>query len=254
MAARDQLERAALFFVLAVSLLAAACGGGEGPKQQPTQTSIQKTASPVPKATLVHTPTTVATAMPTAVPTAVATAVPTAVAEATTQHLFQPFGPSGVAAELTVSQTVDGNCWEGSLADSYRPDAWRCTAGNEILDPCFTDPFKNQDFLICSDSPLSDTVTVLNLTEPLPVLPTPAPETVETSKALPWVIELEEGQVCNFATGATGSMGGKRLNYGCTGNGSVWGELDMSQPVWTALFQASGSTALNQVGVKAVWY
>ena len=60
--------------------------------------------------------------------------------------------------------------------------------------------------------------------------------------------------MCTFVTGATGSIGGKRLNYGCTGGGSVWGELDISQPLWTAFFQPSGSTALSQVGVKAVWY
>jgi hypothetical protein len=241
MAGKNQLERTALFLVVAVSLLAAACGGGQGPAEQPTQIPVQETASPVPQATLVHTPTTVATAMPTAAP------------EATTQNLFQPFGPSGVAPGLDVGQTVEGNCFAESF-DIYRSDAWRCTAGNEILDPCFTDPFQNQAFLICSDSPLSNTVTVLNLTEPLPALPTPSPDTVAMGKALPWVVELEEGQVCTFATGATGSIGGKRLNYACTGGGSVWGELDIGQPVWTAFFQASGSTALNEVKVTAVWY
>lgn len=242
MAARNRLHRTTLFLVLAMSLLAPACEGSQGPAEQPTQTSIQETALPAPQPTPMRTPTPVPTAMP------------TPITESTTQHLFQPFGPTGVAPELKVSQTVEGHCWVGSLADSYRSDAWRCAAGNNILDPCFADPFRNQDFLICSESPLSETVIVLNLTEPLPVLSTPPPETVELRKALPWAIELEEGHVCHFATGATGAIGGKRLNYGCTGGGSVWGELDMSQPVWTAFFQPSGSTALSQLGVKAVWY
>jgi hypothetical protein len=32
---------------------------------------------------------------------------------------------------------VNGSCFTSSNASASRPDAWRCSSGNGILDPCY---------------------------------------------------------------------------------------------------------------------
>jgi hypothetical protein len=45
-----------------------------------------------------------------------------------------------------------------------------------------------------------------------------------------------------------------RLNYGCSGGGWVLGDVDLSEPVWTATYLADGGVATNLVEVAVGWY
>ncbi len=109
----------------------------------------------------------------------------------------------------SASQQVSGNCFVSSLA-ATRADAFRCMAGNEIMDPCFTVP-ENSSAVICVRNPLDPSTFVqMNLTQPLPAIEPVLP------LSHPWFLELADGTVCNFLTGATGAVNGQRINYGCS--------------------------------------
>jgi len=122
------------------------------------------------------------------------------------------------SATITVTQVItyvpgsptgeprEGNCWTSSLA-VWREDAWRCTVGNDIYDPCFAE----DGSVICGANPTTTTVSfALTLTEPLP-----APEVPPDTANHAWLVELADGTVCEFATGATGGVGDERINYFC---------------------------------------
>lgn len=51
--------------------------------------------------------------------------------------LLTPFGPAGLSIGIAVTEKVNGTCFAASAASSTRPDAWRCSSGNGILDPCY---------------------------------------------------------------------------------------------------------------------
>src|SRR5438132_10979837 len=67
-----------------------------------------------------------------------------------------------VHPQAPVSKTVRGSCFAGSLADG-RADAWRCSVGNQIMDPCF----QGKGYLLCPPSPRAKPVKLI-LTKPLP--------------------------------------------------------------------------------------
>ncbi len=107
---------------------------------------------------------------------------------------------------LPTGEPQAGNCWTSSLA-VWRADAWRCTVGNEIYDPCFS----SGESVICGADPKTPTLGfALTLTEPLP-----APEVAQDAARHAWLVELADGTVCGYATGATGGVGGERFNYLC---------------------------------------
>ena len=100
----------------------------------------------------------------------------------------------------------EGSCWTNSLA-VWRADAWRCAVGNEIHDPCFS----ADDGVICGADPMTGaTGFALTLTEPLPAAEAPPDAATHA-----WLVELADGTVCGFATGATGGVGDERINYLC---------------------------------------
>jgi hypothetical protein len=165
-----------------------------------------------------------------------------------------PFGPDGLSADLTASATVEGVCGSSSIAAIDRPDAWDCmSADNEILDPCFENPFTSE-------------VTLLTLTEPLvreKEEPDPGadPSLAMGQEAddvldpwdLPWALELANGDRCTLLHGTLTVMAGQSVYYGCVDGGMVLGETDHSQPVWTVSYLAEGEFASSLVDVAAAW-
>jgi hypothetical protein len=71
--------------------------------------------------------------------------------------------------------------------------------------------------------------------------------------ALPWAVELADGERCGLLTGATAAVAGMRLNYGCEGGGWLVGDLDRGSPVWTANFYDERALATELVEVATVW-
>ena len=166
-------------------------------------------------------------------------------------RMVTPYGPGGLSKTLSLSETVSGNCFAESIADAGRADAWRCSAGNAIQDPCFQNVMGDARSVACLRSPWDDRVTVLTLASPLP---SATRKEITREKALPWALELADGDHCSLMTGATASLAGMRINYGCPGGGLVAGDIDRSQPVWRVFYQKEGASSLDQVDVAVAWY
>lgn len=166
-------------------------------------------------------------------------------------RVFTPYGPGGLSRSLTVSETVSGNCLAESIANASRADAWRCSAGNAIHDPCFQNVTGDARSVACLRSPWDDKVTLLTLASP-----PPGAQRKETAreKALPWALELGNGDHCTLLTGGTAALAGMRINYGCPGGGLVAGNIDRSQPAWRVFYQKEGAPSLDQVDVVVAWY
>jgi hypothetical protein len=131
---------------------------------------------------------------------------------------FMPFGPE---------ESRDGSCFTNSLSVP-QPSAWRCTVGNEIFDPCLI--AEDGQTLVCDADPTRSPGFVLNLTEPLPP---PDITTDQSQPGQPWLFELASGAICTFSTGATAVVDDKRLNYFCSDDSQILGELQPGDP-WTA--------------------
>jgi len=134
--------------------------------------------------------------------------------------------------------TQSGSCWTNSIAAPYRSDAWRCSVGNSISDPCFQ--IAGSKNLMCGinpEKPSSTETFVLTLTTPLPA-PQLVPGGVPNNWA--WLIELKDGTLCSPFTGTRPfTAEGDSANYGCApgpqGNDVlIFGDLDASKATWFA--------------------
>lgn len=221
--------------ILAIASVAVACSSDD-PESTDTPTTTT-TATATTTATEAATETATATGTGTDEPTATATEdiVPADGSETTetevVDYVAQP-AEDGEAAEAA-------ECFAESAA-SGRTDAWRCSIGNAISDPCFA---LDDTHLRCAPSPLADDPGVLvEVAEPLAER--------EAGEIQPWLIEVADGTVCGFVTGATGGLDGERLNYGCTNGEWILGfpaEGAEGEP-WTAEFV---SGAVGQEGFEA---
>ena len=141
---------------------------------------------------------------------------------------------------------VSGSCFANSIAAPYRPDAWRCMVGNAIQDPCFQ--IGTSSSLLCGVDPEdanASSTFVLTLTAPLPIAqtaPNPPPDWV-------WQVKLRDGTICTPFTGTLPfSADGKVAKYGCAPrspgeNRMIFGDLNASGSVWTALVGTFAKTA-----------
>jgi hypothetical protein len=147
--------------------------------------------------------------------------------------VYSPFTlDSELAQGIRVSRSASGSCWEGSV-ESIRPDAWRCTVGNNIYDPCYSGP---HGWVACPLTTFGSRVLRITLTRSLPPNTNPP---LNTNKADPLQIVLRGGVHCGFAGGATGTVAGMRLNYTCSNGMWLIGDPDRRKAVWSILALAS---------------
>jgi hypothetical protein len=157
-----------------------------------------------------------------------------------------------------------GSCWTRSIAAPSRADAWRCMLGNEIYDPCFSP--KTPGVVVCDVNPVSGgRGFAVRLTKPLP-----ASEPLFTARlALPWIVQLANGEVCIPLTGTHELMGKESIGYECSASrearasGAEMGLIDGSivpGTVWHARLATfriprSGSLTgtVSVVPLAAVW-
>lgn len=164
---------------------------------------------------------------------------------------------------ITSSTPVEkGSCWTNSIAAPYRADAWRCTVGNAIQDPCFQIP-NASGTVFCGADPTNPTATttfVLELTKPLPqpqVLPGPPPPDWS------WLVQLADGTPCSPFTGTLPSP---QVSYGCApgplGNDIyIFNNFNESSSAWmaqvgTLAASTSGPPTIAQsqeVPIEAIW-
>jgi hypothetical protein len=165
----------------------------------------------------------------------------------TKAHVFRPFSPTGRSRLRT--KTRRGDCFTGSLA-TVRRDAWRCSIGNRIVDPCFSSR-RAPDAVLCPRAAWKRTGIRIKLRQPLP-----RPRGKRPSiKLRPWALELVDGRHCGMETGATEAIGGTRANFDCdAGNDWLWGFPDRSTEPWTIFIAPYGATELSgRAPINRAW-
>jgi hypothetical protein len=132
-----------------------------------------------------------------------------------------------------------GSCFASSISAPYRTDAWRCTVGNAIADPCFAIP-GSLNKLLCRPDPTGINASssfILNLVQALPKAETPKPIPLNWS----WLIQLHNGDVCAPFTGTLPFTADHvPAYYGCSsasgraGDHVILGEITAStSTAWT---------------------
>lgn len=121
----------------------------------------------------------------------------------TNQYYYTPKSITGNLASIPKA-----DCQEPNSVN--RNDAFRCFVGDHIYDPCFANV--DGTYVVCPDTPYGkEQVYALHRTDK-------AYERTQFD-IRPWYIILTSGQECRFITGATASVAGGRLDYGCTQRG-----------------------------------
>jgi hypothetical protein len=176
----------------------------------------------------------------------------------TDTRYFLPFGPDGLSGALSATENVVGTCTPDSIATPDRPDAFDCIGNqSQIYDPCFENPFAPVDEpgeLACVETPFGGEVVLLAVDDPLPREKEAPPGTGPIAPwALPWALELANGDRCTLLHGTLYVLAGQTVYYGCEQNGAILGEVDRSQPVWTVNYRADGAAASGLVDVTVAW-
>jgi hypothetical protein len=164
--------------------------------------------------------------------------------------VYEPFSASG-AVEMS-GPTRSGYCWTSSETTPRR-DAWRCAIKNLIYDPCFSSA-KASGLVLCPTAPWNNSGIEINLTKPLPV-------SLGNRGALsihnqPWALQLFTGRRCLFSGGASNELGGRRLNYFCTGAGKtgLWGYPDRKVQPWTIYIAPyTAKTLSTRATIRRAW-
>jgi hypothetical protein len=87
-------------------------------------------------------------------------------------RIFMPFDAGELNPSLSGAKPVSGSCMAQSAASPSRPDAWRCSAGNAIHDPCFDNVTgSSPNALACAAQPWGGEIFLMNLDKPLPASP-----------------------------------------------------------------------------------
>jgi hypothetical protein len=142
-------------------------------------------------------------------------------------------------SQASSTSVKNGSCWTNSIAAPFRSDAWRCTVGNSISDPCFQLP-NSTSSLLCNVNPIvvnSTSTFVLKLTQPLPASQVP-PGLAPSDWA--WLVQLQDGTLCTPFTGTLPITATHDVaNYGCAPGPLgkdllIFGDLNSSSSAWTA--------------------
>ena len=152
--------------------------------------------------------------------------------------------------QATSTPVENGSCWTNSIAAPFRADAWRCTVGNSISDPCFQIQ-NSTSSLLCGINPTvhdSTSTFVLDLTKPLPA-PNIPPGLPPSNWA--WLIQLGDGTLCTPFTGTLPvTATGDAASYGCAPGPLgkdilIFGDLNTSSSAWTAEIGTIRQSAAN---------
>jgi hypothetical protein len=155
----------------------------------------------------------------------------------------QPGGAHAAAATQVVRvRPVDAH---GHLRDGYRithrhgrahcvlgseatGSAYRCFAGNEILDPCWVQAGADHSHVICLGLPWTHQVSRVHVTRGYD-------NSVPASPAhQPWGVRLSRGTRCARVQGATGRVHGRQITYFCPHSKlMLLGDPNRSHSRWT---------------------
>lgn len=160
-----------------------------------------------------------------------------------TYNLFESNG--SVQPDLRVRSVV-GKCFDHSAIDS-RPDAWRCTSGNSLYDPCFSYTGVNK-VVVCAQDPWVLQVTRIELTSSLLEIPS-RPNNINIAAPF-WALILANGDECVEDSGATSTLADNRLNYFCQGRSVVY---RFDALAGTAQVETPGVASTETLRVLIAW-
>jgi hypothetical protein len=139
---------------------------------------------------------------------------------------------------------ANAHCVLGSEATGT---AYRCFAGNAILDPCWVQAGSSDNHVICLTAPWSHAAIRLHVTKyDNSAMVSPSRE--------PWGIRLANGTRCAFVQGASSTVHGRRLSYFCQNSKTVLlGNPSRAKPVWLIHTGRTGPHGhVKQTGRKAI--
>lgn len=169
-----------------------------------------------------------------------------------TRTIATIYRPSDARGRERRASSRDGYCWTSSET-AQRRDAWRCTTGNYIRDPCFS-LVREPNRVLCPEGPWNSAEIRLRLSRPLPFrYANRRPPSIHVQ---PWALELADGRRCRLASGASNVLHGVRLNYFCNTSGDIglWGYPNRSHEPWTILAAPYTATELtDHLSVRRAW-
>ncbi|MFI2764759.1 serine/threonine protein kinase [Streptomyces echinatus] len=176
-----------------------------------------------------------ATSVPSQTPAA---AAPSVQATQTQVVTISPWSLDGTPASgVTITDRASGSCF-GTAESTMRTDAWRCTAGDRILDPCFSPDSNPEDTrALCFDG-APNRMVELAVPQGFPGNNDHMPGGPDIE---PIIIVLANGARCSFTGGGTSTLAGQRQNYGCDNSGYLYGAPNKTAALWTISYSAPNS-------------
>ena len=170
----------------------------------------------------------------------------TPAAQPTAKQIYSPANASGGLAVANV-RTTRGSCFTSSNV-ILRSDAYRCSAGNILYDPCFS---INQTQVLCpADGPWADSGVLLNTGGLISFGGTKD----QGTRGQPWAIQLADGARCLATSGATNEIAGQRLGYFCKGGIGLYGNVQRSAATWTIFVGTPHSATLSMRPIATAWF
>ncbi len=157
---------------------------------------------------------------------------------------FAAYSATG-SLSVPVAARVTGTCWTNSITVRAAL-AYRCLAGNQIMDPCFAPATQTAPTTVACVAAPWDAATLLTVTGPLPPAPT------EHLPPHPWALQLANGARCVASTGTAPSVDGVTLNYVCGHDADAGTGRTTRLPVQVS-YGAPGGPVLTTVTVTTIW-
>lgn len=163
---------------------------------------------------------------------------------------LSPWSLDGTPASgITITHRASGSCF-GTAESTMRTDAWRCTAGDRILDPCFSPDSNPEDTsALCLDG-APNRMVELSVPQGFPGNNDHMPGGPDIE---PIIIVLANGARCSFMGGGTSVLAGQRQNYGCDNGGYLYGSPNKTGAVWTISYSTPNSGASVSTPISMVY-
>ncbi|MCB1828082.1 MAG: hypothetical protein KDH94_06610 [Coxiellaceae bacterium] len=170
--------------------------------------------------------------------------------EFTEVRLLTPYTAEGLNHNIKITKTLHGECWTTSQSDQSRPNTWRCQAEQKIYDPCFVNPVRHNNQVICITDPWNNNAVELTLDN---ALPSNQAARFNHQSAQPWALELANGNHCTLITGPSLHVAGMATAYQCK-SAVLVGKIDKNHEQWTIFYLENNSLFMKQMPILAAWY
>lgn len=168
-------------------------------------------------------------------------------AEDTELNLYRPLTETTKHVPLLINAKKMGECRQQSQR-LKREDAWRCTAEGIVYDPCFVQQYGSHLTAVCPESPWSSKGIQITVASPLD---NSQHEILDMSRALPWALELTNGEKCQ-AIETSEQYDGLPVRYRCNTNTVLIGHVQRCASEWKMLER--GSTGVETVQIARAWF